>query len=289
MKATWYEDVTDFWQAAGPLLATDPVHNTVLLSLVGRILRGVRQGDAAPMFLTVHDGPDLIGAVLCTPPYPLVVGNLPPKAVAVVVGELFARGVELTGASGIRRSVAAFGREWADRTGTELVVGMDERLYRLGTLDRPTDVPGDAHEATEGDVELLARWRDDFVVEAIGGRIAAPSQSDGIAQVRRSMAAGSGQILWRVDGVPVSQATVGAPYERTSRIGPVYTPVEFRGHGYGSAATAAAAQWALDRGAEHVVLFTDLANPVSNSIYQRIGFRPIADALEVTFRPGRLP
>jgi predicted GNAT family acetyltransferase len=74
-----------------------------------------------------------------------------------------------------------------------------------------------------------------------------------------------------------------------SRIGPVYTPMELRGRGYGRAVTASSAQWALDRGAEHVVLFTDLANQVSNFIYQRIGFRPIADALEVIFHPVRLP
>jgi predicted GNAT family acetyltransferase len=100
---------------------------------------------------------------------------------------------------------------------------------------------------------------------------------------------GNGQIVWRVAGEPVAFAAVGRPMEGAmSRIGPVYTPAEFRGRGYGSAVTAAAARWALDRGAEHVVLFTDLANPVSNSIYQRLGFRAVSDALEVGFRPFRL-
>lgn len=101
-------------------------------------------------------------------------------------------------------------------------------------------------------------------------------------QVQASLAMGNGQLLWRVAGVPVAFAAVGR------RIGPVYTPAELRGRGYGSAVTAAAARWALDRGAEHVVLFTDLANPVSNSIYQRLGFRAVCDALEVGFRPVRL-
>jgi predicted GNAT family acetyltransferase len=68
-----------------------------------------------------------------------------------------------------------------------------------------------------------------------------------------------------------------------SRIGPVYTPPERRGHGYGSAVTAAASRWALDKRANHVLLFTDLANPVSNSIYQQIGYIPVADALDVRF------
>ncbi|PQM44669.1 hypothetical protein C1Y40_05174 [Mycobacterium talmoniae] len=47
--------------------------------------------------------------------------------------------------------------------------------------------------------------------------------------------------------------------------------------------TAAAARWALDAGAAEVVLFTDLANPVSNAIYQRIGFEPVADLVRIDF------
>jgi predicted GNAT family acetyltransferase len=66
-----------------------------------------------------------------------------------------------------------------------------------------------------------------------------------------------------------------------TRLGPVYTPPERRGHRYGSAATAAATQWALDAGARHVVLFTDLANPVSNSIYPRLGYRLVHDDVQL--------
>ena len=68
-----------------------------------------------------------------------------------------------------------------------------------------------------------------------------------------------------------------------ARVGPVYTPPGLRGHGYASAATAAVSQQALDAGAGDVVLFTDLANPVSNSIYQRIGYQPVEDRTVLAF------
>ena len=60
-------------------------------------------------------------------------------------------------------------------------------------------------------------------------------------------------------------------------MGPVYTPPEFRRHGYGAAVTYAASRKALDEGATEVLLFADLINPVSNSIYQAIGYIPVAD------------
>ena len=53
--------------------------------------------------------------------------------------------------------------------------------------------------------------------------------------------------------------------------------IDLRGRGFGGAATAAITQAALDDGAEGVVLFTDLDNPTSNTLYQRLGYRPISD------------
>lgn len=69
-----------------------------------------------------------------------------------------------------------------------------------------------------------------------------------------------------------------------TRVGPVYTPPEGRRNGYGTAVTAACTAGALQAGAEHVVLFTDLANPISNSIYQQIGYRPVSDRVILSFR-----
>ena len=43
---------------------------------------------------------------------------------------------------------------------------------------------------------------------------------------------------------------------------------------------------ALDAGATVCTLFTDLANPTSNRIYQRIGYRPVADAGQWRFPPA---
>ncbi len=96
-------------------------------------------------------------------------------------------------------------------------------------------------------------------------------------------AVGDRFVLWNDDGSPVSMAMLRAPSAGVSRIGPVFTPPGSRGHGYGSAVTAAAAQLARDAGVDDVVLFADLANPTSNAIYQRIGFDAVADSVRVEF------
>jgi RimJ/RimL family protein N-acetyltransferase len=85
------------------------------------------------------------------------------------------------------------------------------------------------------------------------------------------------------DREPVSLAAMTAVIAGTARIGPVYTPRRFRGRGYGSGVTAAITQHAERQGAESVVLFTDLANPTSNSIYRRLGYEPVEDRVLITY------
>jgi predicted GNAT family acetyltransferase len=67
------------------------------------------------------------------------------------------------------------------------------------------------------------------------------------------------------------------------RIGPVYTPPRYRKRGYAGALVAAASQRALDNGAAACSLYTDLANPTSNKIYQAVGYRPICDVTMYQF------
>ena len=92
-----------------------------------------------------------------------------------------------------------------------------------------------------------------------------------------------GVLVWEAGGVPVSIACVTRQVAGMIRVGPVYTPPEARGHGYASAVTAAVSERARAAGAEEVLLYTDLANPVSNSIYQRIGYRPVEDRAVLVF------
>jgi predicted GNAT family acetyltransferase len=123
-------------------------------------------------------------------------------------------------------------------------------------------------------------WVDLFVEEAFG-----PVRDDGAGDrfVDNADRAGNTFVLWDVDGAAVSMAMLRVPAADVSRIGPVFTPLTERGHGYGSAVTAAAADLAHRSGTSDVVLFADLANPTSNAIYQRIGFEPVVDSVRIDF------
>jgi len=90
-------------------------------------------------------------------------------------------------------------------------------------------------------------------------------------------------MVWEDEGRPVAMAGFSSPVAGMARVGPVYTPVGSRRRGYGSAVTHAASMAARAAGATEVVLFTDLANPTSNAIYQALGYRPVADYATIWF------
>jgi predicted GNAT family acetyltransferase len=56
-----------------------------------------------------------------------------------------------------------------------------------------------------------------------------------------------------------------------------------RGRGYASALVASLTERLLAGGRRFCFLFTDLSNPTSNKIYQRIGYEPVADVDEYRF------
>jgi GNAT superfamily N-acetyltransferase len=268
--------VDEFVSIAGPLYRRDPVRHTVELTL---LRGGPLPGDEAPRFLTLWDGTELAGAAMQTPPFPLLCGGFSPSAVPVVVDALAER-APLSGVRGPRDTALAFAREWQAVTGAAAEAGTGERLYRLGALRPPVGVSGGARIAGPADEATLVDFQCDFAAEAFGH---VPDPAKARAAIDAAAAAGDVYLLWSVAGVAVSMAGVRAAAAGVSRIGPVYTPPGSRGRGYGSAVTAAGARWARVAGATDVVLFTDLANPVSNAIYVAIGFEPVGDGVAVLF------
>ena len=207
------------------------------------------------MLVSVRRDGVLAAAALCTPPRDLIVSGLPADCAAATVEVLASTHLQLPGAVGPRTEAEAFAQTWAAATGASVYERVAQRVFALHQLTLPSGVPGAARPAGASDLELLAGWRQDFADEATGGL---RGHGTALKQMRSTLAAGTAAMLWEVGGQPVAWASASAPVVGMSRIGPVYTPPQYRGDGYGSAVTAAAASWALQSHAKHVVLSTDL-------------------------------
>jgi predicted GNAT family acetyltransferase len=269
-----HESVDEFRQIAEPLYRRDPVAHTIELTLLAA---GGFPDDS--FLMTVWDDGTAVGTALQTPPYPLACNGIPHIAIDSVAADLVDLRPHLKSVRGTRDIAVAFADAWHAITGRETTISTEERLYRLGTLKAPAGVAGAPRDAGTDDRDLLVEWVQRFFEDAFG-----ELQNDGgEAFVENANEVGHRFMLWEVDGAPVSMAMLRVPAAGVSRIGPVFTPRDKRGHGYGSAVTAAAAQLAHRSGTPDVVLFADLANPTSNAIYQRIGFQGVADSVRIDF------
>ncbi|MFJ3877402.1 GNAT family N-acetyltransferase [Streptomyces sp. NPDC090077] len=272
MTWTFSTDLAAYLAAARPAVAAQPVVNTGLLTVADALeRRGPRAfGDADPLFgwWTGADGA-VDGALLHTPPFPLLLGAAPPEAVRALAGALGAE--PLRGRTGGFNARRADAQVLAAARGTPTRVVEELRLYRLATLAPPDPTPeGRVRTAGEADLPLLREWIEAFDREC--GIPAGPSE----ARLRDRISYG-GLLLWELDGRPVSLAGFSRPIGGASRVGPVYTPLAHRGHGHAAGVTHAASRAAYAAGAAEVLLFTNLANPTSNGVYQRLGYAPVED------------
>jgi predicted GNAT family acetyltransferase len=199
-------------------------------------------------------------------------------AVQAVVDELVTERPDLIGVIGVLSTAAAFAECWQQATGATATPGVDQRLYSLTDVIPAVGVPGRARPAAPADRHLLIDWSQAFHDEAVPDH-----PHENLADIVDRRIGDGTYVIWEVDGLAVSFAGVSLPSAGVSRIGPVYTPPAERRHGYASAVTAAASRRALDGGAAHCMLYTDLANPTSNAIYQALGYRPVCDAREYVF------
>ncbi len=280
MQAVLETDARRFAGRVLPWVAAEPVLHNVLATNVEAARDGRRTFDDALWMMVVDDG-EIVGVAHHTPPYGLLICPMPATAAQVLAQAVSAVRPRLVGVNGVTEAAEAFARAWGRRTGATVTPGMQQRLYELATLVPPPDAPGRARLATTADNALLVGWYHAFLAEAV------PQQaSEGVSDVVAARTAEGQQVIWEVGGRPVCFAAASPPAAGVSRIGPVYTPPADRRHGYASACVAAASQRALDSGALRCMLYTDLANPTSNSIYQQVGYRPVADARQWTFTPA---
>jgi RimJ/RimL family protein N-acetyltransferase len=269
-----------FLTRAEPLLKSDPFSTNVITTVTTRIASGAVPNNDENLWHTIEgEHGQVIGVAMHTPPHHMFLSRMPRDALTVLAHEIDDRGREVSGVNGASESTAAFAKAWEAITGHSSRVDRATRMYRLVDLVWPEAVLGGAYRAESTESDMVAEWFAEFHDEA---QPDAPVDDwTGMAQRRIE----SGDVhLWRAQGVPVALAAVSGAPVGVARVGPVYTPPSFRRNGYGSGVSAAATAAALGLGAQHVVLYTDLANPTSNSIYQAIGYRPDHDAEERSFQ-----
>jgi predicted GNAT family acetyltransferase len=272
-----HASVDEFLDAAGDFLRAREAEHNLLFGIASWVRTSPELlTDGPATFATVIDADGrMVAATLRTPPHNQVLSCIDDLgAVDALIRAL--RDEPLPGVLGPREPAARFASGWTDATGQPGRVEIAERIFRLERVIPPErPAPGAWRVVDACDRDLIARWLVDFSAEAIPEL---PRLPDPVATADRWVAqVGRIGYVWEDGDEVVSLVGAGGETPNGIRIGPVYTPPHRRSRGYASSLTAAATQDQLDRGRRFVFLFTDLANPTSNKIYQAIGYEPVCD------------
>jgi hypothetical protein len=265
-----HESADAFLARAEPWLLEHEAENNLILGIAAQ-LRNTPNADAYLATLE-HDGM-VTGCAFRTPPFKLGVTRMPLGAVAPLVADVLAAYQQTPGVLGAEAVASPVAEAIAARQGQRVSNGFRRRIFELRAVIPPAaPPPGRLRLAQRADLKLITRWLDAFASETDHG----PVNPQRHAQTH---IANKSVFVWDDNGVKATALWAGMTPHGV-RIGFVYTPPEQRGRGYASAVTAGASQRALDSGYAFCCLYTDLANPVSNAIYQRIGYTPVCDVVD---------
>ena len=274
MHVVRHGNAVQFLTEAQSWLSATEVENNVPLG-VARRLAEAGNDDPSFYWATIHDRGSVVGCAFRTPPYSVAVTRMPQDAIDPLASDLIQTGEALPGVGGPSDEAQQFADVWTAQTGLTSRVRTRLLIHELTDVQLPENPPsGGLRPVLDSERDLIRSWAASFVYDT------------GIAQDPEAAAErliNSPTVrIWDDDG-PRCLVASNRDTPHGACIGPVYTPNIDRGKGYASAAVATLSDEILQGGKSFCCLYTDAANPTSNSIYRRIGYRPVREDVDIDF------
>lgn len=266
------ENVEQFKGIAEDFLYTKEAEYNLLIGLLEW------QGDKN--LITIFDDQKLVGCAIQTPPHNLVLTHMPEACLETLMETVTNLKLIFPGVVGPNRLSEKFSQIWSKKTNSNYRLGMDQKIYKLIKVIPPPTSAGIIRLPTEKDYSTLLTYFTDFVFEALPKEEHQPERAKSNLDRR---IAGNNILVLEENNKIVSFVSSARPTRNGQCIAPVYTPKEFRGKGYASYLVAAMSQKILDSGKTFCCLYTDLSNPTSNSIYQKVGYKEVATSRHFVF------
>ncbi|OGO03864.1 MAG: hypothetical protein A2Y72_02380 [Chloroflexi bacterium RBG_13_53_26] len=272
---TFENDPRAFCDTALPFLTEAEAENNLLIGVSSRLAAEHSTDSPQSFFWTVHDGPRTCGAGMWMPPHDLALSHPFPAAALAALSELLVQmRLALPGVLGPDYAAREFAAKWTVTGIPKADLWRRERIYRLQRVEPLPLTPGRMMRAEGEHVAGLTPWVDDFLRET-------GENEQSLAILSAAIAGGRLFVWW--NGKPVSMAAWARPTPNGVCVNLVYTPPEERRRGYATAVVSTLSSMLLGQGRSFCALYTDLSNPTSNSMYQRIGYVPILDCYHYRF------
>ena len=272
----FFDDPDAFAARVCPVLEEDEGRHALMLGLVLRIQKQWKNMREKPLLAFVQDESGWIRcSALMTPPHYLVVHNdrSDASALRMLIDGLRVRGMDLPGVTGIAAASEAFARLWEAESGRPARLELTLRAYQLKRVIQPAAPGGSFRKAVLSDgMDTVS------MINAMQAELHNRNMGDDWTEEKMKQLISEGVVyVWDVEEKARAMAMTTRPTRHSISVSGVYTPPELRRRGYATALVASLSDFLLDQGYAIICLFTDLSNPTSNAIYQKIGYEPICD------------
>ena len=273
-----YKSASDFLAENEEDLLENESFNNLILGLANRIKFNEKYGEY-PIFLCAKEGHTPIGqAMRSHPDKPLAVTLMPEEATHELVNFIQKRDIKIQGIVGPIKICKDFiSRADTPNPSLEMLQG----VYEVTKIQMPLLDEVSMTIATEKDKVVCESFIEGFIKDCF------PKEKEVTQRAKkmldRSLTAKSLFLLKNPHGETLSMACKVRESRNAATVSLVYTPNKYRNNGYGSMITALVSEYLLSNGKDKCNLFTDLSNPTSNSIYQKIGYRKIGENIHYSF------
>jgi len=144
------------------------------------------------------------------------------------------------------------------------------RIYQLEKVLNVITNRGKLQNAEEKETDFLAKWLRKFHEEIHASEVL------DLRNLVENYVREKRLFVWEDEGYRAMAGYAGGTLNGV-RVNMVYTPPEFRGKGYATSLVASLSQRLLSSGKKFCCLYTDLLNPTSNNIYQKMGYQQVCD------------
>ena len=275
-----FNSAEDFLNSVEAYLRKNEVENNIMLGVCINF-KNKKELDKKNYFAVVEEQGEIKLAAMMTPPNNLTMYTEEKnfsEAIKLVADNLIEEGWNVAGVVTSNELSKAFTDLWTSIIGCGIRKGMNMRIYELRQVNETKHNSGKLRVATLEDLSLVQQWTYEMSV-AIGEH----QSIEHCSELAEKKIKEEYVYLWEHKGKVVSMAAKARPTKTGVVVNLVYTPKENRNNGYASSCVAALSQLLLDSGHSYCSLFTDLSNPISNSIYMKMGYRPICDMDEYKF------
>lgn len=262
------------------LLQTESINN-LILGLTDSIIRNRRKIEN-PLFFTILNDSKVIGqAILTDRGKPFAISDLDKDALGVLASKLIDMDLDLTGVVGPKDSSSTFSEIWCKLCNVKSELEMHQGIYELTEVNSPDYGGGNMLLATTKHQDIVFNYILGFINDCF------PNEKKPFERAKemacRHIQNGS-VFLWKnASGKIVSMASNNRTSKNAATLSLVYTPRELRGKGHASQIVAMLSQKLLSDGKTRCNLYTDLTNPISNSIYQKIGYKFLGESMHFNF------